>query len=107
MGKFSIENPTSYIQLSFFFSHQMAEEIMESFRSSFWIREKRWYVGYRLIPSLCHEYNEIYSIPHFCPTTVPFFDSDKSISSTAPLANRKKRCFLLFQILFPSIKLTN
>jgi hypothetical protein len=67
-----------------------AQEIMKSFRSSFWIREKQSYVGHRSFASLWDSYNEIYSIPHFCPTTVPFFGSDKSISSTAPLATEKK-----------------
>jgi hypothetical protein len=73
---------------------------MESFRSSFSMKEKRWDVGYRLIPSLWHQYNQIYSIPHFCPTTVTFFDSNKSISSTASLAIEKKDIFFYSKFFF-------
>lgn len=48
---------------------------LDSYRTSFWLKEKHWYVAL--------DYNSIFSIPYFCPSEQTFLDR-LFIDSTAP-----------------------
>jgi hypothetical protein len=55
------------------------ENILESFRSSFWLEEKRWYVA------LSKNGRSIYSIPRFRPKCINYTGNNYLPRSTAPL----------------------
>ncbi len=48
---------------------------LDSFRTSFWLKEKHWFIA--------SNSNSIFSIPHFCPSEI-FFPGSFFIDSTAP-----------------------
>jgi hypothetical protein len=52
------------------------DQILDSFRTSFWLEEKHWYVAYNE--------KHLFSVPHFAPVDVIGDDGELFFSTTAP-----------------------
>ncbi|CAF4075678.1 unnamed protein product [Rotaria sordida] len=71
---------------------QSKSKLLDSFRSTFWLKEKYWYVGCNKHRSNQNTQISVYSIPKFLPTCINYTRDRYPPSSTVP-SNDEQRIF--------------
>ncbi|CAF4043322.1 unnamed protein product, partial [Rotaria sp. Silwood2] len=52
----------------FYLSHKSDEKILDSFRSSFWLEQKQWFVAY----DDCQSLPCLFTVPRFAPKSISY-----------------------------------